>query len=131
MGTTTQTTGPTATIGGRTVPALGVVTWAMGGPWTFDGVAAGWGEVDDDESVATLRAAFEGGVRLVDTADAYGCGHAERVVGRAVARRTLLERHRAAVLDRVERTRRELEVIDGKIAAYRRAEAAGDAVRDV
>ncbi len=80
-----RTTVPTVTIGGRTVPALGVGTWAMGGPWTFDGAAAGWGEVDDDESVAALRAGFDAGVRLVDTADAYGCGNAERVVGRAFA----------------------------------------------
>ena len=75
----------TRTIGTRTVPALGTGTWAMGGPWTFDGAAAGWGEVDDDESVATLHAAHEAGLRVVDTADAYGCGHAERVVGRAIA----------------------------------------------
>jgi aryl-alcohol dehydrogenase-like predicted oxidoreductase len=73
------------TIGGRSVPALGTGTWAMGGPWTFDGAAAGWGEVDDDESVAALHAAHDAGLRVVDTADAYGCGHAERVVGRAVA----------------------------------------------
>ena len=51
----------TRTIGTRTVPALGTGTWAMGGPWTFDGAAAGWGEVDDDESVATLHAAHEAG----------------------------------------------------------------------
>ncbi len=53
----------------------------MGGPWTFDGAAAGWGEVDDDESVATLHAAHEAGLRVVDTADAYGCGHASASSG--------------------------------------------------
>lgn len=72
-------------VGDRLVPALGVGTWAMGGPWTFDGKAAGWGEVDDAVSVAALQSALDGGVRLVDTADAYGCGHAERVVGQAIA----------------------------------------------
>jgi aryl-alcohol dehydrogenase-like predicted oxidoreductase len=35
--------------------------------------------------VAAVRAAFDGGVRFVDTADVYGCGHSERVVGRAIA----------------------------------------------
>jgi aryl-alcohol dehydrogenase-like predicted oxidoreductase len=41
--------------------------------------------VDDEVSIAAVRAAYEGGVRLFDTADAYGCGHAERIVGKAVA----------------------------------------------
>jgi len=40
-------------------------------------------------------------------------------------RRALLEAHRASVLERLERTRQELEVIDGKIAAYRRLELDG------
>ena len=47
------------------------------------------------------------------------------------ARRALLEGHREAVLERMERTRRELEVIEGKIAAYARAEQAGQQVTDV
>jgi aryl-alcohol dehydrogenase-like predicted oxidoreductase len=72
-------------VGPWRVPALGVGTWAIGGDWDFGGAPAGWGPVDDDESVAALRAAYDGGVRLVDTADVYGCGHAERIVGRAVA----------------------------------------------
>ncbi|MGI5132693.1 aldo/keto reductase [Pseudonocardia sp. CA-107938] len=75
----------TVAIGDQRVPALGVGTWALGGDWDFDGKPAGWGAVDDTESIAALRAAYEGGVRLIDTADVYGCGHSERVVGRAVA----------------------------------------------
>lgn len=70
---------------GLAVSALGVGTWALGGPFTSNGRAAGWGEVDDDVSVAALHAAFDAGVTLVDTAAVYGCGHAERVVGRALA----------------------------------------------
>jgi aryl-alcohol dehydrogenase-like predicted oxidoreductase len=72
-------------VGPWRVPALGVGTWALGGDWDFEGNPAGWGPVDDVASVAALRAAYDGGVRFVDTADVYGCGHAERVVGRAVA----------------------------------------------
>lgn len=83
--TMTQPTSTTVPLGPWTVPALGVGTWALGGDWDFDGQPAGWGAVDDDESIAALRAAYDGGVRLVDTADVYGCGHAERVVGRAIA----------------------------------------------
>jgi aryl-alcohol dehydrogenase-like predicted oxidoreductase len=73
------------TVGQWQVPALGAGTWALGGPWEFAGAPAGWGEVDDEVSIAAVRAAYEGGVRLFDTADAYGCGHAERVLGKAVA----------------------------------------------
>jgi aryl-alcohol dehydrogenase-like predicted oxidoreductase len=72
-------------VGEWRVPALGIGTWALGGDWAFDDEPAGWGPVDDDESVAAVRAAYDGGVRFVDTADVYGCGHAERVVGRAIA----------------------------------------------
>jgi DNA-binding transcriptional MerR regulator len=46
-------------------------------------------------------------------------------------RRTILEQHREAVLARLERTRQELTVIEGKIAAYRRAEQERVAVTDV
>lgn len=72
-------------IGPWTVPALGVGTWAIGGEWDFDGRPAGWGPADDTESTAALRAAYDGGVRLFDTADVYGAGHAERTLGAAVA----------------------------------------------
>jgi aryl-alcohol dehydrogenase-like predicted oxidoreductase len=73
------------TVGKWQVPALGAGTWALGGRWEFGGAPAGWGDVDDEVSIAAIRAAYEGGVRLFDTADAYGCGHAERIVGKAVA----------------------------------------------
>jgi aryl-alcohol dehydrogenase-like predicted oxidoreductase len=72
-------------VGEWRVPALGIGTWALGGDWQFDGEPAGWGPADDGESVAAVRTAFDGGVRFVDTADVYGCGHSERVVGRAIS----------------------------------------------
>jgi aryl-alcohol dehydrogenase-like predicted oxidoreductase len=59
------------------VSAIGLGTWAMGG---FQ-----WGGADDDESVRTIHAALDRGVTLLDTAYAYGFGHSEEVVGRAVA----------------------------------------------
>ena len=73
-------------IGDRRVSALGFGCWAIGGPF-FDteGKPLGWGEVDDDESVAAIRRAMELGVTFFDTADTYGAGHSERVLGRAVA----------------------------------------------
>jgi aryl-alcohol dehydrogenase-like predicted oxidoreductase len=63
------------------VPAsrVGLGTWAMGG---FQ-----WGGTDDDESVRTIHAALDLGISLIDTAPAYGFGHSEEVVGRAIAER--------------------------------------------
>jgi aryl-alcohol dehydrogenase-like predicted oxidoreductase len=56
---------------------VGLGTWPMGG---FQ-----WGGADDDESVRTIHAAIDRGVTVIDTAPAYGFGHSEEVVGRAVA----------------------------------------------
>jgi aryl-alcohol dehydrogenase-like predicted oxidoreductase len=72
---------------GVEVSALGLGCWAIGGPFTFDGRPAGWGEVDDDESIRAIRRALDLGVTLFDTADVYGTGHSERVLGRALAGR--------------------------------------------
>lgn len=52
------------TVGPWRVPALGAGTWALGGRWDFAGAAAGWGDVDDEVSIAAIRAAYEGGVQL-------------------------------------------------------------------
>jgi aryl-alcohol dehydrogenase-like predicted oxidoreductase len=79
-----QTAAPSADMEFVTIPgtslkasrvALG--TWAMGG-WM-------WGGTDDAESVATIRAAVDHGVNLIDTAPVYGFGHSEEVVGKAIA----------------------------------------------
>src|SRR3954466_11100472 len=72
---------------GTEVSALGLGCWAIGGPWTSNGMPAGWGEVDDDESIRAIRHALDLGVTLFDTADVYGGGHSERVLGRALAQR--------------------------------------------
>jgi len=55
--------------------ALG--TWAMGG-WM-------WGGTDKREAVATIRAALDQGINLIDTAPVYGFGVSEEIVGQAVA----------------------------------------------
>jgi len=51
--------------------------WQLGGQW---------GTVDDEASIATLLHAFERGVNFVDTAELYGDGHSEEVIGKALRR---------------------------------------------
>jgi aryl-alcohol dehydrogenase-like predicted oxidoreductase len=70
---------------GIDVSDIGCGCWALGGPLLMDGKADGWGDVDDGESVAALRRARELGVTFFDTADVYGAGHSEQVLGRALA----------------------------------------------
>ncbi len=51
------------------------------------GMSGMYGATDDAESVATIRAAIDAGVTLIDTGDFYGMGHNEMLVGRAIAGR--------------------------------------------
>jgi aryl-alcohol dehydrogenase-like predicted oxidoreductase len=54
------------------------------GAW---GIGADWGAVDDGESLAAMHAAVDAGVNFIDTADVYGDGHSERLVGRLLRER--------------------------------------------
>ncbi|MFC0430220.1 aldo/keto reductase [Kutzneria buriramensis] len=67
--------------------SLGIGTWAMGGPFWAGTQAVGWGPTDDAESERALRRALELGATLFDTADVYGTGHAEELLGRVFAGR--------------------------------------------
>jgi aryl-alcohol dehydrogenase-like predicted oxidoreductase len=70
---------------GIEVSPLGFGCWAIGGPFSDEaGKPLGWGEVDDDESVRAIRRAIDLGVTFFDTADVYGAGHSERVLGKAL-----------------------------------------------
>ena len=72
-------------LSGISVPPVGIGCWAIGGQfWTGD-KALGWGDVDDRESIRALRRAFDLGARFFDTADVYGTGHSERILGQAFA----------------------------------------------
>ncbi|SMQ15880.1 Aldo/keto reductase family protein [Streptomyces sp. Ag82_O1-12] len=74
--------------GGIEVSALGFGCWAIGGEWqAADGQPLGRGRVDDEESVRAVRRALDLGVTFFDTADTYGAGHSERVLGRALGKR--------------------------------------------
>ncbi|MER6283742.1 aldo/keto reductase [Streptomyces sviceus] len=80
----------TRTLGrsGIDISALGFGCWAIGGEWqAADGQPLGWGKVDDEESVRAVRRALDLGITFFDTADTYGAGHSERVLGRALGKR--------------------------------------------
>ena len=61
---------------GRPVSVVGLGTWQLG---------ADWGNVSEDDAMTVLRAAVESGVTFFDTADVYGDGRSERVIGRFLA----------------------------------------------
>ena len=82
------------------VSRVGLGTWAIGG-WM-------WGGTDDAESIATIHAAVERGINLIDTAPAYGFGRSEEIVGRAIAEGQL--RSRMVIATKVG-----LEWKDGKV----------------
>jgi len=73
---------------GRTearVPTVSLGTWGHGGPNTSEGVSVGWSGHDDRLAKEALIAAYRRGITHWDTADAYGNGHAEQLIGEAFA----------------------------------------------
>ncbi len=62
------------------ITSIGIGTWAIGGPdgnWN-------WGPQDDQDSISAIHRAVELGINWIDTAPAYGKGHSEEMVGRAL-----------------------------------------------
>lgn len=68
---------------GLKVSEIGFGAWAIGGTSEAAGVQWGWGETPESEAVAALHRAKELGVNFFDTADVYGNGRSEEVLGRA------------------------------------------------
>lgn len=68
----------TRTLGksGIEVTKMGIGLWAIGG--------SSWGATDDADSLSTIDAALDAGVTFFDTADVYGDGHSEELLGRAM-----------------------------------------------
>ena len=69
---------------GRTgvkVPAASLGTWGHGGPGSAGGVPVGWSGNDDRLATEALLKAHDSGITHWDTADVYGNGHAEQLIG--------------------------------------------------
>lgn len=67
---------------GLRVSEISLGCWAIGGPSWRDGHAVGWSGNNDEDSLAGLHRAHDLGINHLDTADVYGDGHSERMIGR-------------------------------------------------
>lgn len=65
---------------GWEVSAIGMGCWAIGGNM--------WGPTDDADSISAIHASLDAGVNLLDTADAYGIGHSEELIKKALKDRS-------------------------------------------
>jgi aryl-alcohol dehydrogenase-like predicted oxidoreductase len=92
---------------GRAVSVVGLGTWQLG---------ADWGEVADADALATVEAAAQAGVTFLDTADVYGDGRSERLIGRFLAAHRGLTMTVATKMGR--RVALDTLVAEQRIAAY-------------
>jgi len=72
---------------GIRVSEIGFGGWAVGGSADASGTPLGWGRTNDDESLAAIRRARDLGVTFFDTADSYGFGRSESLLGIVLSRK--------------------------------------------
>ena len=68
------------------VSEIGFGAWAIGGGAMIGTTAIGWGETNDETSLEAVQAAIDAGINFFDTADIYGLGHSEEILGKAIGR---------------------------------------------
>lgn len=66
------------------VSEIGFGAWAIGGGAMIGNTAIGWGDADDEVSKNAIRAALDAGINFFDTADIYGLGHSEELLGKVI-----------------------------------------------
>ncbi|MDB5206488.1 MAG: aldo/keto reductase [Flavisolibacter sp.] len=66
------------------VSEIGFGAWAIGGAAKVGDIAIGWGDADDTTSKKAIYAALDAGINFFDTADFYGLGHSEKLLGEAL-----------------------------------------------
>lgn len=67
------------------VSEIGFGAWGIGGPSMAGDIPIGWGNVDDETSIKALEKAYSLGVNFYDTADFYGLGHSEELIGKVLS----------------------------------------------
>lgn len=66
------------------VSEIGFGAWAIGGGTMIGNTAIGWGDADDKISIKAIHKAIEAGINFFDTADIYGLGHSEDLLGKII-----------------------------------------------
>jgi len=66
------------------VSEIGFGAWGIGGPAMAGDIPIGWGNVNDETSVNALQRAYDKGINFYDTADFYGLGHSEELLGKVL-----------------------------------------------
>ncbi len=69
------------------VSEIGFGAWAIGGGAMVGNTAIGWGDADDNTSVKAIHTALDQGINFFDTADIYGLGHSEELLGQELSHR--------------------------------------------
>jgi aryl-alcohol dehydrogenase-like predicted oxidoreductase len=64
------------------VSEIGFGAWGIGGPAMVGELPIGWGDVNDSTSIKALQKSFDFGINFYDTADLYGFGHSEEIIGK-------------------------------------------------
>ena len=72
------------------VSEIGFGAWAIGGDAKVGEIPIGWGTTDDRESTAAIGAALDAGINFFDTADFYGLGHSEELLGKVLPKNAIL-----------------------------------------
>ncbi len=67
------------------VSEVGFGAWGIGGPSMAGDIPIGWGPVNDEVSIASLKKAYDLGITFYDTANFYGLGHSEELIGKTLA----------------------------------------------
>lgn len=67
------------------VSEVGFGAWGIGGPAMAGDIPIGWGNVDDETSINALNRAYELGINFYDTANFYGLGHSEELIGKVLS----------------------------------------------
>lgn len=68
------------------VSEIGFGAWAIGGGAMIGETPIGWGDADDNTSVRSIHAALDAGINFFDTADIYGLGHSENILGKTIGK---------------------------------------------